>query len=1215
MDIHKTQRYLLASLFALAVGSSLGWSQSVTPKDSKTDDSLSSASDDQTITLDPFTVTAVNEGYEAVDTLGGARVKTKLIDTPSSISVITKKFLSDLNITNAQDLFAYTTGTDVAGLNGTYSGIAARGFGVAQAGESARLANPGGADRARGLTAMDNTRNYFISEIPWDSYNISRVDISRGPNSFLFGVGSPSGIANVSTNEALFKDEGSFQAQVGSFGSTRESLDYNKVLIPKELGLRLDLVNDDTHYQQDPAFNHTKRLYAAVRFDPKALSTRTSHMKIELNYEAGTGLSNNPRELPPLDYISGYFSGSVNKAGYNPWTFDAKNQTGVGGNYYAANAGPWVNNGDIHYAWGGPTYYYNAGNGQLLQAIQGHAGGNMANATSIIGGSAIGGMAGGVSNVYHLYTNGFSMYAQNVNATNPNLYPGANAGTVTYLDKTLSDPSIFDFYNKLIDGPNKREWQGWNAFNATVEESLFNGHIAIQATADHQAYHRGQEGLLLSNMSPYISVNLDQYSLTYPNWISGSSTNPYEGMPFIANDTGGGGNSTSYIHDNYQVTAYGKLDFSEVLQNKELAKILGHHELTLLGGSYDMKQDQRDWATYATDPSFGQAVGAGTSLANNGISWVALLGPSLVNRSTAAGLNLSNLSTHVVPTSGNVSMWNGTWNQPSVNPNATWTYTDSTGATVNTTQLNNPANYMGYTPTYANVLNSTNNIDKLYTSGALSDQKISSLAVMYQGYLLDNTVIPEFGFRRDSVLQRGNQAPMLPGNNLVDMNYNLTDPGAKITTNSTSYGVALHLPKSIRAHLPGDTDVSLYYFHGNNETPQVRYSIDGSALPSENGKTDDYTVRVDTLNGRATLKVTMFKTLDNNAAASYGQPLGAAGWLIDSLPSWTLTMGALGELGAHQPANPWSDWNNNSWIWNWGAQNPQVADQVGAAIQQYFPKLFPQSYWDQYGMGVNVAAIQSGDWAHILSNGQEPLPWNINNTHTIHGVSPTIDQNLESKGYEIEGTFRPVPNWDLTFNASKMKAWQTSLGADASDYLNQMANVWLQTPVGMTAEWGYLNPAGAMKQQFLTGLWAPYLTQVALTGTQQPELSQWNFRGASNYHFDRGTLKGFNVGAAVRWQDAPIIGYGIKQSTIFGQSAWINDTNHPLYGVAETHVDLWVGYERKLTSSINWKIQLNFRNLGEKPHLVPVTAEPDGSYAQERIAEGQIVDLSTTLSF
>src|ERR1035437_6075235 len=68
-----------------------------------------SPSDDSVMVLDPFSVSTESEGYKAVDTLGGARVRTKLADTPSSLSVIPTKELQDLAVTNAQDLLVVMT--------------------------------------------------------------------------------------------------------------------------------------------------------------------------------------------------------------------------------------------------------------------------------------------------------------------------------------------------------------------------------------------------------------------------------------------------------------------------------------------------------------------------------------------------------------------------------------------------------------------------------------------------------------------------------------------------------------------------------------------------------------------------------------------------------------------------------------------------------------------------------------------------------------------------------------------------------------------------------------------------------------------------------------------------------------------------------------------------------------------------------------------------
>ena len=103
--------------------------------------------DEEVIVLDPFTVVTEHEGYKADDTLAGGRVRTQLRDTPSSLSVVTKKFLTDLNINNQEDLFVYTANTEVAGLYGNYSGMSTRGQGIAGGAEATRLVNPAGVRR------------------------------------------------------------------------------------------------------------------------------------------------------------------------------------------------------------------------------------------------------------------------------------------------------------------------------------------------------------------------------------------------------------------------------------------------------------------------------------------------------------------------------------------------------------------------------------------------------------------------------------------------------------------------------------------------------------------------------------------------------------------------------------------------------------------------------------------------------------------------------------------------------------------------------------------------------------------------------------------------------------------------------------------------------------------------------------------------------------
>src|SRR5256885_12609169 len=162
-------RYAGVLLTALSLGAGLSWAQTA-PKPTVTPST--EIKDDETIVLDPFTVTTDTDGYMARDTLGGARIRTNLKDTPSATSVITPKFMADLGITKSEDLLRYTTSTETGGFYGNFSGMTSRGTGVG--GEGDRLADPSRINRSRGLSAFDNTRNYLLSSIPWDGYNISR---------------------------------------------------------------------------------------------------------------------------------------------------------------------------------------------------------------------------------------------------------------------------------------------------------------------------------------------------------------------------------------------------------------------------------------------------------------------------------------------------------------------------------------------------------------------------------------------------------------------------------------------------------------------------------------------------------------------------------------------------------------------------------------------------------------------------------------------------------------------------------------------------------------------------------------------------------------------------------------------------------------------------------------------------------------------------------
>ncbi|HWA29366.1 MAG TPA: TonB-dependent receptor plug domain-containing protein [Lacunisphaera sp.] len=259
------------------------------------------ASREETIVLSPFEVHASEEeGYAAATTLAGNRLSADLRDVGSAISVVTAQMLRDLAATSNESLLQYTTNTEVGNI---YGNMANAGSGN-QLDETSRFVAPNMNTRVRGLAAADNTMDFFLTDIPWDSYNVDRVDMQRGPNAILFGLGSPAGIINAGTKQAGYRNRGSLELRYSRFGSLRTALDLNYVLRPQELAVRLNLLRNDEKFQQDPAYQLDERIVGALRYEPKFLNRGSAHTTFRAGYETGRIRSNRPRAVPPSDLLS-----------------------------------------------------------------------------------------------------------------------------------------------------------------------------------------------------------------------------------------------------------------------------------------------------------------------------------------------------------------------------------------------------------------------------------------------------------------------------------------------------------------------------------------------------------------------------------------------------------------------------------------------------------------------------------------------------------------------------------------------------------------------------------------------------------------------------------------------------------------------------------------------------------------------------------------------
>jgi hypothetical protein len=76
------------------------------------------------------------------------------------------------------------------------------------------------------------------------------------------------------------------------------------------------------------------------------------------------------------------------------------------------------------------------------------------------------------------------------------------------------------------------------------------------------------------------------------------------------------------------------------------------------------------------------------------------------------------------------------------------------------------------------------------------------------------------------------------------------------------------------------------------------------------------------------------------------------------------------------------------------------------------------------------------------------------------------------------------------------------------------------------------------------------------------------------------------------------------------------DVQHPYYAPAEANVDGWIGYTRKIANDrIEWRVQLNVRNLIADDSPIAITVQPWGETASVRIAPERRWYLTNTFSF
>lgn len=1202
--------------------------------------------DEEVVTLSPFEVNSSKDnGYAASSSLAGSRLSTDLRDVASAVQVVTPEFMKDIGATNLQKLLVYTTNTEIAGVGGNYYGGDTWDKGYARR----MLTEPQSTTRIRGLNDADITREYFPSDIPMDWYNLSRVDISRGPNAILFGLGSPAGLINNTLKVPNMRGNAhSLETRMGSFGSTREVLDIDRAIIPGKLGIRIIGLNDNARFRQDYTYNHDKRIYTAARWEPR-LSDRI-YTQLDVQWESGKIDANRPVAGTPGDFISDWFGAAKKLAIPNDeyWT-----APGFVENLYAAQTigGQLWDDHPVSF-FSDPTSSAVGLPNSPVQAML------LRGAHNVNGGGW--GSWVGMLNPNWLWSPANPKNTKSYFANNPtmtgiiNQYESQTGKTFSGFGQGMwptqmivDGPLARLMEDQNLVGPNKSEWNNLDNLNVAFTQAYLDGRIGVNLAYDRQSYRTGytnyMEGLWGTNM---ISVDVNKS-------LRGSTTpNPNFGRPFTIGE--GRGGLFKKDRENWRATVFGVVKASDFLKNGGLLPtLLGEHTFTGVWSSQRYENFERYFALYRWQPDYLQDVDKWNGYA----TWRGLhyLGSSLLDT-------------------------------PSMNA-----ITGVTGVqnvqTPPTTQLVRYDNQGTWTQSNFSLINWQNNLNQLYDGVGQGYDDTKSKVFVWQGKMLGNVLVPIFGWREDTYT-RWNK-PQNPAKDPTfgfvlpfsgDWNYNQVTP-VHAKEQRRSWSVALHgreLMEMLHHPLPHGMDVTLLYNDSSSFRPSdVSVSIYNQQEPTPSGETRDVSLLLSGLNNRVSFRVTKYKTVQHNTP--YFGPQPDFGWakanLARSMDGMMWEIGPWAGADPTKRVQPTPEWLVNRWMFgsnydktiasqalptNWRSDpnilkeplrirrsavpgsstyvaqgaidpdsgRPYVAPPLDADEIDYRTAWFKarsdaewarpvdQNFWNAMGFARDYTAQWGGYW--------EPNAW-------TRPPNQRSLNDLTSTGTEYELTANPTPNWRLTLNASKAQAvrsnvldsWDAFIKNNKDFYFDGGYTVGDVPAANYWTFKGYYdiphtpgNPvdsAARLGVKFNDSVYNPYYQAKATADQAVNELRKWHWNAVTNYTFTHGYLKNVGVGGAVRWQDRPTLGYYPKFNA--NANSWVIDLSKPIKGGSEINYDAWVSYERPISHGINWSVQLNVSDLFAKRTLIPTQANPDGTIAQVRIPSLTTWSLRNTFTF
>ena len=195
------------------------------------------------VVLSPFEVTAVeNRGYIAAETVTGSRVKTKIVDLPYTVNVITSEFFDDFALFELADNLVHV---------GSFTGL-----------------DIGGGFNLRGFSSTSQLRDGFYRLGRYGSSNIDSMEIIKGSNAAIYGRTSPGGMVNMISKQPKAREYYKLNVNYGDYGTRRGVFEATGKFLPGLLG-DTNYILTASEYQRefdmDWALNRNHEYYLALK--------------------------------------------------------------------------------------------------------------------------------------------------------------------------------------------------------------------------------------------------------------------------------------------------------------------------------------------------------------------------------------------------------------------------------------------------------------------------------------------------------------------------------------------------------------------------------------------------------------------------------------------------------------------------------------------------------------------------------------------------------------------------------------------------------------------------------------------------------------------------------------------------------------------------------------------------------------------------------------